>query len=73
MTQQVGGLPHWLHEVRDAARSITVHELTRFVPPAGTRTRPGAVLMLFEAQRFSDQPAGGALGTAAAAVGDAAA
>jgi 8-oxo-dGTP pyrophosphatase MutT (NUDIX family) len=47
VTQQVGGLPHWLHEVRDAARSITVHELTRFVPPAGTRTRPGAVLMLF--------------------------
>ncbi|MFC6286882.1 NUDIX hydrolase [Nocardioides sp. GCM10027113] len=40
-------LPDWLHPVREAAASITVHELTRFMPPKGTDARRGAVLMLF--------------------------
>jgi 8-oxo-dGTP pyrophosphatase MutT (NUDIX family) len=40
-------LPAWLEPVRRAAESITADELTRFVPPQGTRTREGAVLMLF--------------------------
>jgi 8-oxo-dGTP pyrophosphatase MutT (NUDIX family) len=40
-------LPDWLQPVHDAAQSITVHELTRFMPPEGTDARRGAVLMLF--------------------------
>lgn len=40
-------LPDWLVPVRDGARSITVHELTRFMPPKGVDARRGAVLMLF--------------------------
>jgi len=52
----MSGLPAWLHEVRAAAESITVHHLTRFQPPddlaAGTRT--GAVLMLFGGERRDD-------------------
>lgn len=40
-------IPAWLHPVRDAARRITVHDLTRFQPPEGTETRHGAVLLLF--------------------------
>jgi len=44
------GLPAWLHEVRDGARAVTVHHLTRFMPPEDKEadgTRTGAVLMLF--------------------------
>jgi 8-oxo-dGTP pyrophosphatase MutT (NUDIX family) len=33
--------------VVEAASSITVHELTRFMPPEGTDARRGAVLMVF--------------------------
>jgi 8-oxo-dGTP pyrophosphatase MutT (NUDIX family) len=40
-------LPEWLEPVRRAAEAITADELTRFVPPEGSRTREGAVLMLF--------------------------
>lgn len=40
-------LPGWLHPVREAAAAITVHELTRFMPPEGSDARRGAVLMLF--------------------------
>jgi 8-oxo-dGTP pyrophosphatase MutT (NUDIX family) len=40
-------LPDWLEPVRRAAGRITAEELTTFVPPAGTRTRQGAVLLLF--------------------------
>ena len=40
-------LPGWLGPVVDAASSITVHELTRFMPPEGTDARRGAVLMVF--------------------------
>ena len=40
-------LPAWLEPVRRGAATITVDELTRFVPPEGSRTRRGAVLMLF--------------------------
>ncbi len=40
-------LPEWLEPVRRGADEITVDELTRFVPPEGTQTREGAVLMLF--------------------------
>jgi 8-oxo-dGTP pyrophosphatase MutT (NUDIX family) len=40
-------LPSWLEPVREGAATITAEELTRFVPPAGARTREGAVLMLF--------------------------
>lgn len=40
-------LPAWLEQVRRAAQDITAEDLTPFVPPAGTRPRPGAVLLLF--------------------------
>ena len=49
-------LPRWLAPVVEAARSITVHELTHFMPPEGTDTRAGAVLMVF-ADR-DDDPTG---------------
>ena len=40
-------LPEWLEPVRRGAETITVDELTRFVPPEGAEPREGAVLMLF--------------------------
>ena len=40
-------LPAWLEPVRRGAEEITADELTRFVPPEGSRTRQGAVLLLF--------------------------
>jgi 8-oxo-dGTP pyrophosphatase MutT (NUDIX family) len=40
-------LPEWLEPVRRGAATITADELTRFVPPSGSRTRRGAVLILF--------------------------
>ena len=40
-------LPDWLRPVEEAARSITVHDLTRFMPPEDEETRISAVLMLF--------------------------
>ena len=42
------GLPDWLRPVETAARSITVHDLTRFmVPGDADGVRRSAVLMLF--------------------------
>ena len=41
------GLPEWLRPVEAAARSITVADLTRFLPPQDADPRRGAVLMLF--------------------------
>ncbi|CAM3569874.1 NUDIX hydrolase [Nocardioides zeicaulis] len=49
-------LPAWLAPVVEAASTITVHELTRFMPPEGSDARRGAVLMLF-ADR-DDDPSG---------------
>ncbi len=40
-------LPDWLRPVEAAARAISVHDLTRFIPPEEEETRAGAVLMLF--------------------------
>jgi 8-oxo-dGTP pyrophosphatase MutT (NUDIX family) len=40
-------LPGWLAPVVEAASSITVHELTRFMPPEDADARRGAVLMVF--------------------------
>ncbi len=40
-------LPDWLAPVAQAAEEITVHELTRFMPPEDIEARRGAVLMLF--------------------------
>jgi 8-oxo-dGTP pyrophosphatase MutT (NUDIX family) len=40
-------LPDWLKPVEVGARTITVHELTRFMPPEDSDPRRGAVLMLF--------------------------
>jgi 8-oxo-dGTP pyrophosphatase MutT (NUDIX family) len=40
-------LPDWLRPVEEAARSLTVHDLTRFMPPEDEETRVSAVLMLF--------------------------
>ena len=40
-------LPDWLRPVEAAAHTITVHDLTRFLPPQGSEPRRGAVLMLF--------------------------
>lgn len=51
------GLPAWLQPVVDAASTITVHELTHFMPPEGSDPRRGAVLMVF-AERLAgaDEP-----------------
>jgi 8-oxo-dGTP pyrophosphatase MutT (NUDIX family) len=43
----VTDLPDWLRPVEAAARTITVHDLTRFLPPRDSEPRRGAVLMLF--------------------------
>lgn len=40
-------LPPWLEPVRRAAADITAADLTQFVPPEGSQTRRGAVLLLF--------------------------
>lgn len=40
-------IPGWLQPIRDGAESITVHELTHFMPPGDASPRRGAVLMLF--------------------------
>lgn len=40
-------LPAWLQPVVEGARGITVHDLTRFMPPEDNDARLGAVLMLF--------------------------
>jgi len=39
--------PDWLRPIEEGARSITVGELTRFLPPDDNDPRRGAVLMLF--------------------------
>ena len=39
--------PEWLRPIEEGARSITVHDLTRFMPPEDSNPRRGAVLMLF--------------------------
>ena len=49
-------LPGWLAPVVEAASAITVHELTRFMPPEGSDPRRGAVLMVF-ADREADPTA----------------
>lgn len=40
-------LPGWLQPVADGAARIEGADLTRFLPPEGTETRKGSVLMLF--------------------------
>lgn len=40
-------LPRWLDPVLQACETITVHELTRFMPPEDSDPRRGAVLMVF--------------------------
>jgi 8-oxo-dGTP pyrophosphatase MutT (NUDIX family) len=40
-------LPEWLRTIEAGTRSITVHDLTRFMPPEDSDPRRGAVLMLF--------------------------
>ena len=40
-------IPDWLEPVRAATTTITADELSRYVPPAGTTPRQGAVLMLY--------------------------
>lgn len=49
-------LPGWLAPVVEAASTISVHELTRFMPPEGSDPRRGAVLMVF-ADREADPAA----------------
>ncbi len=39
--------PEWLRPIEEAARSITVHDLTRFMVPEGADASESAVLMLF--------------------------
>ena len=39
--------PEWLQPVVEGARTIRAGDLSRFVPPEGSRARRGAVLMLF--------------------------
>jgi 8-oxo-dGTP pyrophosphatase MutT (NUDIX family) len=52
----VSDLPEWLRPVEAAANDITVHDLTRFMPPEDSDARRGAVLVL-----FGDGPDGGEL------------
>ncbi len=52
----MSGLPAWLLPVREAAGTIEVEQLSRFVPPKDAEVRQGAVLML-----FGEGPAGGEL------------
>jgi 8-oxo-dGTP pyrophosphatase MutT (NUDIX family) len=40
-------LPDWLEPVRQGVQDVTAADLTGFVAPEGTRTREGAVLILF--------------------------
>lgn len=40
-------IPEWLAPVAEGADAITVHELTRFMPPEDSDARRGAVLILF--------------------------
>lgn len=40
-------MPPWLRPVEEGARSIRVHDLTRFLPPDDGDPRRGAVLVLF--------------------------
>jgi 8-oxo-dGTP pyrophosphatase MutT (NUDIX family) len=40
-------IPDWLVPVAEGANAITVHELTRFMPPEDSDARRGAVLILF--------------------------
>lgn len=48
-------LPDWLEPIRRGANTITAEEISRFVPPVGSDTRKGAVLMLFgEGERGPD-------------------
>lgn len=52
MTQAAGGplppsLPDWARRIDAVLPSVTARDLTRWTPPAGTVTRPAAVLMLF--------------------------
>jgi 8-oxo-dGTP pyrophosphatase MutT (NUDIX family) len=44
-------IPGWLEPVADAARAITVDDLTAFVAPEDVEPRRGAVLMLFGSSR----------------------
>jgi len=39
--------PPWLRPIEDGARAISVHDLTRFMPPDDADPRRGAVLILF--------------------------
>ncbi len=41
------GVPDWLLPVKRSVESITVHDLTRFMPPEDSDARRGAVLVLF--------------------------
>jgi 8-oxo-dGTP pyrophosphatase MutT (NUDIX family) len=43
----VSDFPEWLERIRKGADTITAEDISRFVPPEGSRTRKGAVLMLF--------------------------
>jgi len=40
-------IPDWLVPVAEGANDITVHDLTRFMPPEDSDARQGAVLILF--------------------------
>ena len=40
-------IPEWLRPLKEGADSITVHDLTAFLPPGDAEPRRGAVLMLF--------------------------
>jgi 8-oxo-dGTP pyrophosphatase MutT (NUDIX family) len=39
--------PDWLRPIEEGARAISVHDLTRFMPPEDSDPRRGAVLILF--------------------------
>ncbi len=47
MSTEGVAFPDWLEPVVEGARTIRASDLSRFVPPEGSRARRGAVLMLF--------------------------
>jgi 8-oxo-dGTP pyrophosphatase MutT (NUDIX family) len=47
MTSDALELPEWLEPIRRGVNTIKASDLSLFVPPEGSQTRKGAVLMLF--------------------------
>ena len=47
MSEPVASRPAWVEPLRRGVTTIRAEDISRFVPPEGSQTRKGAVLMLF--------------------------